>query len=242
MLKTFSPIWFLSLFLISLYSSVFILQQQQHAAGVDLSQSAHITLVHANTSDLLANDKKDLTIDKTAQNSSTISKKQEQAAAIKNFQEAFCGVNTTTPYHPSGNGYITEYTLPQSCEMPLGITIDNDAHKVWYVSTKKGVLASYDIIQNKFDQEYVIPIWNSREDQVGYSQVWSVKVDNKKQGDIWFTDAQQNGIWRYIKQSQLFEFYKIPGKSSSFGTTYPISLEFNSKSNKIFFTGILIYL
>ncbi|HEY9492658.1 MAG TPA: hypothetical protein VIP56_11775, partial [Nitrososphaeraceae archaeon] len=71
----------------------------------------------------------------------------------------------------------------------------------------------------------------------GFSQVWSVKVDNKKQGDIWFTDAQQNAIWRYSKQSQIFEMYKIPGNSSSFGTIYPISLEFNSKSNKIFFAG-----
>jgi virginiamycin B lyase len=236
MLKTFSSICLMALILISLYSAVFTLQQQQYAAAIDLSQNAHITLVHAKTSDLLASDKKSSTVDKTAQNSSTISQKQEQAAAFKNFQEAFCGVNTTTP-NSNGNGYITEYTLPQSCEMPLGIAVDSNAHKVWYVSTKNGVLGSYDLKQNKFDQERIIPIWNSREDQVGYSQVWSVQIDDKKQGDIWFTDAQQNAIWRYIKQSQLFEIYNIPGKSSSFGTIYPISLEFNSKGDKIFFVG-----
>jgi virginiamycin B lyase len=242
MLKTFSSICLLFSILISLSFAVCILQQQQQpAAAVNLSQNARITLVHANTSDLLANNEKGLAIYKSAQNSSTISQKQEQqqtaAAVVKNFQNAFCGVNTTTTNPSNTNGYITEYTLPQSCEMPLGIAIDSDAHRVWYISTKKGVLGSYDLKQNKFDQEHIIPIWNSREDQTGFSQVWSVRVDNKKQGDIWFTDAQQNAIWRYSKQSQIFEMYKIPGNSSSFGTIYPISLELNSKSNKIFFTG-----
>jgi virginiamycin B lyase len=244
MLKTFSSICFLSLISISLYSAVFILQQQQqyYAAAIGLSQNTHITLVHAGTSDLLANNKKNSTIDGTAQNSSTISQKQEQAAtaSVKNFREAFCGVNEISA-NSNSNGYIIEYTLPQGCEMPLGTAIDNKA-KVWYVSTKRGVLGSYNLKQNKFDQEHIIPVWKSREDQTGYSQVWSVKVDNnnKKQGeggDIWFTDAQQNAIWRYIKHLQVFEIYKIPSKSSSFGTIYPISLEFNSKNNKIFFVG-----
>src|SRR5919198_1923774 len=122
--------------------------------------------------------------------------------------------------------------------MPLGIAVDSNAHRVWYISTKKGVLGSYDLKQNKFDKGHIIPIWNSREDETGFSQAWSVKIDNRKQGgDIWFTDAQQNAIWRYNKYSQLFEMYKIPAKSSSFGTTYPISLEINPKSNKIFFAG-----
>jgi virginiamycin B lyase len=241
MLKTFSSICFLSLISISLYSTVFILQQlqQQYAAAIGLSQNTHITLVHANSSDLLANNEKNSTIDKMVQNSSIISSQEQEqtAAAVRNFQDTFCGVNETTT-NSNSKGYITEYTLPQSCEMPLGIAVDSNAHRVWYVSTKKGVLGSYDLKQNKFDQEHIIPIWNSREDQTGYSQVWSVKINNKKQGgDIWFTDAQQNAIWRYIKHSQLFEMYKIPDKSSSFGTTYPISLEFNSKSNKIFFVG-----
>jgi hypothetical protein len=76
MLKTFSSICLLSLILISLYSGVFILQQQQYAAAITLSQNAHITLVNANATDLLANNKKNSPMDKTAQNSSTISQKQ----------------------------------------------------------------------------------------------------------------------------------------------------------------------
>ncbi|MFL6397055.1 MAG: hypothetical protein ACJ706_07850, partial [Nitrososphaeraceae archaeon] len=101
MLKTFSSICLLSSIFISLSFTVYILQQQQQtAAAVNLSQNARVTLVHANTSDLLTNNERGLTIDKSAQNSSTISQKQEQqqiAAAVgKNFQNTFCGVNTTT--------------------------------------------------------------------------------------------------------------------------------------------------
>jgi virginiamycin B lyase len=208
--------------------------------------------VHANTSNSLTNNGNILSTNGTAEESSVIEREQEQsnATALKNFQRAFCGDNEATTGSSSTNGYVTEYALPQNCEMPLGIAVDKNDAKVWYVSTKRGVLGSYDLKQNKFDQEHLIPLWNSRQDQTGFSQVWSVKItdddsnNNRKQrvggidrGDIWFTDAQQNAIWRYNKNSQLFEMYKIPGRSSSFGTVYPISLEFKSKSNKFLFVG-----
>jgi virginiamycin B lyase len=81
---------------------------------------------------------------------------------------------------------VIEHTLPQSCEMPLGIAIDENYARVWCVSTKKRVLGSCDLNQNKFDQEHLIPLWNSRQDQTGFSQVWSVKIaddnnNNRKQ-------------------------------------------------------------
>jgi virginiamycin B lyase len=247
MFKTFSSICLLTLILISLASipSILLLQQQYAAAEV-LLQKTHITFVHSNTNDILANKKNNSTINIKPQNSSLTTQKEEQTAAVNNFQEAFCGTNssTTTPNKDKSNssGYITENTLPQSCEMPLGIGVDNNAHRVWYVSTKKGVLGSYDIKQNKFDQEHIIPNWNSRQDPVGYSQVWSLKVDdggnnNKQRGDVWFTDVKQNALWKFIKSSQSFETYKIPSNSSSFGTTYPISLEIDHKNNRIFFVG-----
>jgi hypothetical protein len=185
----------------------------------------------------------------TAGKSSVFSQKEERSTAVKNFQNAFCGIDDEATGNFNTNGYVIEHTLPQSCEMPLGIAIDKNDARVWYVSTKKGVLGSYDLNQNKFDQEHLIPLWNSRQDQTGFSQVWSVKIadgnnSNRKQssggvaaGDIWFTDTQQNAIWRYNKNSQVFEMYKIPAKSSSFGTIYPISLELDSKSNKILFVG-----
>lgn len=246
MLETFYSICLQYLVLISLFSTIFIFQHQQQdaAAVIDLSQNARITPVHTSTSNLLANNEENSTVDRTAQNSSAISHTQEQSTtvAVKNFQNAFCGVDEITGGSDT-NGYIIEHTLPQGCEMPLGIAVDSDAQMVWYVSTKRGVLGSYDLKQNKFFREHIIPLWNSREDQTGFSQVWSVKIsdnnNNEKPGggEIWFTDAQQNAIWKYTKNLQSFEMYKIPGNSSSFGTIYPISLEFNSKSNEIFFVG-----
>ena len=39
---------------------------------------------------------------------------QQNLSAIEKFQEEFCGINTT----PNSNSYITEFSLPQRCEMP----------------------------------------------------------------------------------------------------------------------------
>jgi virginiamycin B lyase len=250
MLNAFFPLYLQCLLLISVFSSIYILQelQPQYARATnDLSQRTHIIPVHATAADILVNNGDVLNTEGTAENSTALSQKEEQssATAVKNFQDAFCGVNEAAG-NSNTNGYVIEHTLPQSCEMPLGIAVDKNDDKVWYVSTKKGILGSFNLIQNKFDQEHLIPFWNSREDQTGFSQVWSVKIDNndninKKQegsrGNIWFTDAQQNAIWRYDKNLQLFEMYKIPGRSNSFGTIYPISLEFNSKGDKILLAG-----
>jgi virginiamycin B lyase len=218
-----------------------MVKQQQQYVAIGLPDKMPISLVHENSNEFLTNNDKNSPIDTMTQNSSTIKQKQEQSAAIKNFQEIFCGFNSTTSSSNS-NGYTIEGSLPQNCEMPLGIGVDNNAHKVWYISTKKGILGSFDIIQNKFDQEYIIPNWNSRETAFDYSQVWSLQVDDGSkqragEGDVWFTDAKQNAIWKFSKSLQSFEIYKIPGNSTSFGTIYPISLEIDSKNNRIFFVG-----
>jgi virginiamycin B lyase len=158
----------------------------------------------------------------------------EKNGTIENFQRAFCAIGTTA----HSNVYVSEYVLPQSCEMPLGIAVDNDANKVWYVSTKKGLLGSYDLEKNKFDHEYVIPEWKSRENPIAYSQVWDVNVDRKASGGIWFTDEGSNAIWKYVKLSHAFEVYHIPGNSSSFGTTYPVSIIFDPNDDRtIYFVG-----
>ncbi|HZC20885.1 MAG TPA: hypothetical protein VE223_04505 [Nitrososphaeraceae archaeon] len=249
MFKSLSLICLLTLISISLvFPTSKLLLLQQHAAAEELIQKTHIILVHSNTIDNLANNKKNLPTDIKLRNASVLTTTTQNTTntAVKNFQETFCGANTTAAL--DFNGYVRENTLPQSCEMPLGIAFDNSAHRVWYVSTKKGVLGSYDLKQNKFDQEHIIPNWTSRENPTDYSQVWTLKVDDsggRKQqqrgevrgGDIWFTDVKQNAIWKFIKSSQSFEIYKIPGNSSSFGTTYPISLEIDRKNNRIFFVG-----
>jgi virginiamycin B lyase len=139
------------------------------------------------------------------------------------FTRGFCGSNSTTTEY---SDYVLEYELPQSCEMPLGITVDSEDKQVWYVSTKRGILGMYDIAKNKFEQ-HTIPQWYVRENPRGFSQVWDVKIDdenNDESDEIWFTDAAQNAIWRFKKSTEQFEVYRIPGQSESFGTTYPITI------------------
>ena len=153
-------------------------------------------------------------------------------AAINKFENQFCGNNT----NPNSNQYVTEYVLPTRCEMPLGIDVDNNTSKVWYISTKNGMLGSYNIKENRFDQEHTIPIWKSRQNPIDSSQVWTVKVD-RENNNIWFTDEKQNSIWRYNNLLKTFEFFNIPAISESFGTTYPVSLDFDSSGN-IYFVGI----
>ena len=175
-------------------------------------------------------------------------REEEDNQALETFQREFCGIDAK----PNSNEYITEYVLPQTCEMPLGIAADeddnnvddndnNEINKVWYVSTKKGLLGSYNIKEDKFDKEHLIPNWKVRESPRGFSQVREIEVDSRREegvGDVWFTDEQQNAIWRYIKSSKTFEMYIIPGKSEDFGTTYPLSIEFDpNNENIIYFVG-----
>ena len=154
-----------------------------------------------------------------------------RAAAIEQYQKQFCGLNSI----PHSNNYITEYNLPSTCEMPLGILVDDQLAKVWYVSTKHGTLGSYNLATHKFDKEVAIPVWNVRNIPTDNSQVWSVKED--KSGNIWFTDEKQNAIWRYSKSVGGFEMYKVPEMSKASGTTYPVSIDFDSNGN-VYFVGI----
>jgi len=156
-----------------------------------------------------------------------------RAGALEQYQKQFCGLNSI----PHSNNYITEYELPATCEIPLGILVDNQAGKVWYVSTKQGTVGSYDLATHKFTKELNIPIWNVRSIPTDNSQVWSVKED--KSGNIWFTDEKQNAIWKYSKSGGGFEIYKIPETSKEFGTAYPVSIDFDSKGN-VYFVGIRI--
>jgi virginiamycin B lyase len=173
------------------------------------------------------------------QSSSAILQQNEEELRALTFQNGFCGVNPS----PNSNEYVTEYVLPQTCEMPLGIDVEIKEEKVWYISTKKGVLGSYDLKEDKFNEEIQVPSWPSRNSDREFSQVWEVEVDNRMEGqgegDVWFTDEKQNVIWRYIKSLNAFERYIVPGESLDFGTTYPASIEFDSNDNNIiYFVGM----
>jgi len=169
---------------------------------------------------------------------------QSQEESKQKFVTQFCGLNST----PNSNEYIVEYTLPSVCEMPLGIAIDDNTGRVWYISTKNGSLGSFDIKTGKFGAESKIPTWEARDNPTASSQVWDVKLDGKD--NLWFTDERQNAIWRYSNISTvdnnnnsnssskpLFYMYRIPGDSKAFGTTYPISIELDGKG-KIYFVGV----
>ena len=172
--------------------------------------------------------------------SSSITQQGKERHEIKTFQDGFCGTNP----NPGSTEYITEYVLPQSCEMPLGIGVDIEEDRVWYVSTKRGILGSYNLEEDKFNEEKQIPSWPSRNNPREFSQVWDVEIDNRRkerggEGEVWFTDGKQNAIWRFFTSSNVFERYTVPGESRDFGTIYPASIEFDpNNDNIIYFVGM----
>lgn len=174
------------------------------------------------------------TADKPTENLSTSITPQiekSKQASIDRFQKQFCGATSK----PNSNLYIMEMRLPGNCEMPLGVVVDTNKSKVWYLSTKNGMLGSYNFREQRFEEERIIPMWPSRENPVKSSQVWTMKIDQN--GDIWFTDEIQNSLWRYDPVSDSFEIYKIPATSELFGSIYPVSLDFDSNGN-VYFVGI----
>jgi virginiamycin B lyase len=156
---------------------------------------------------------------------------ESKQVSIDRFQSQFCGTDSK----PNSNRYISEILLPSSCEMPLGIVVDNSDGKVWYLSTKNGTLGSYDLRLQKFEKERSVPTWPSRENPIDSSQVWTMKID--KYGNIWFTDEKQNSLWKYDPSSDTFGTYKIPARSESFGSIYPVSIDFDAIGN-LYFVGI----
>ena len=158
-------------------------------------------------------------------NSSNLPQENVQASqeeSLKKFQAQFCGIDTQA----NSNSYISEFILPSECEMPLGLTIDDG--KVWYVSTKQGILGSFSIADNKFEERQ-IPSWPPRSNPTAQSSMsWSVRADND--GNIWFTDQAQNALWRFNKSTETFDIFLTPAQ-------YPASFEFDSNGN-LYLTGI----
>jgi virginiamycin B lyase len=163
--------------------------------------------------------------------STTNQVEESKQMAIERFQKQFCGLDSK----PNSNKYVTEIQLPNDCEMPLGVLVDTNNSKVWYLSTKNGSLGSYDFREQRFDKGQIIPLWKPRDNPIESSQVWTMKTDQN--GSIWFTDEKQNSLWKYDTLSGNFEIFKIPATSESFGSIYPVSLDFDSNGN-IYFVGI----
>ncbi|MDQ3998787.1 MAG: hypothetical protein M3208_01040 [Thermoproteota archaeon] len=150
---------------------------------------------------------------------------QDEQAMEQRFEQQFCGTDTS----PNSNLYITEISLPTECEMPVGIAIDGS--KVWYVSTKPGLLGEYDSAAGTFS-EYEIPLWPTRSLPFtavpSWSMSWTVKLDGSN-GNVWFTD-QNNTIWRFNQATEAFDMFRVPAK-------YPSMMDFDSNGN-LYFIGI----
>ena len=119
--------------------------------------------------------------------------------------------------------------------MPLAIIYDDNVKGLWYIATKQGSLILYQPETNIFTK-YDIPIWQSRDNPIDSSQVWDIKLDPSSE-NLWFTDEKQNLIWKFSKQNKEFEHFKIPESNLSFGTIYPVSIDFDNNGH-IFFAGI----
>jgi virginiamycin B lyase len=150
---------------------------------------------------------------------------QNDEAREQQFRQQFCGTDTS----PNSNNYINEVSLPTECEMPVGIAIDGT--KVWYVSTKRGLLGNYDSAASTFS-EYEIPLWPTRSLPFtavpSWSMSWTVKMDGIGK-NVWFTD-QNNTIWRFNQSTEAFDMFKVPAK-------YPSIIDFDSNGN-LYFIGI----
>jgi virginiamycin B lyase len=151
--------------------------------------------------------------------------RQNDEAIEQQFKQQFCGTDTA----PNSNAYITEVGLPTECEMPVGVAVDGS--KVWYVSTKPGLLGKYDSAAGTFS-EYEIPSWPTRSLPFtavpSWSMSWAVKLDGIS-GNVWFTD-QNNTIWRFNQSTETFDMFKVPAK-------YPSMMDFDSNGN-LYFIGI----
>src|SRR5919106_263482 len=81
----------------------------------------------------------------------TMSSRQE------GFRKGFCGTNSTTAGY---SDYVVEYTLPQVCEMPLGIAIDSEddgeSDEIWFTDTAQNAIWRFKKSTEQFEL-YKIP-------------------------------------------------------------------------------------
>ncbi|HEY7734048.1 MAG TPA: hypothetical protein VIB07_04585 [Nitrososphaera sp.] len=147
---------------------------------------------------------------------------EQKIKAIRDFQSRFCGSGDPT----RSTAYVSEFQLPSECQMPLAVEVDGN--QVWYVSTKEGILGSYNIAEGKFEKENEIPSWPARSSPTSFSMSWAARADGN--GNIWFTDERQKALWKFNKSDQTFEVFSVPAN-------LPAGIDFDSDGN-IYFIGV----
>tara|TARA_B100000029_G_scaffold516569_1_gene631238 strand:- start:20310 stop:21728 length:1419 start_codon:yes stop_codon:yes gene_type:complete len=116
----------------------------------------------------------------------------------------------------NSNNYIKEYLIPTKCSAPVAITIDKEGI-IWFIENNNSKLVSFNPDENSF---------------IGYQisehyvnvQSWSIIAVNN---EIWFTDHQNNLVWKYTKSENKFEYYKLLTENS-----YPVQI-LNNKNQMI---------
>lgn len=150
---------------------------------------------------------------------------------IAEFEKWNCGNNTKL----NSNFYVKEIEIPEKCSIPLSIAFDEKDNKVWFIGTRNGTLFEYNPINQKFIS-YKVPVWFSRDLPIGNSWSWDMKLDNS-QSSVWFTDEKLNSIWRFDKNNKEFEQFIVPFYSTSYSTSYPVSIDFVDDNN-LYLVGI----
>ncbi|HSA75446.1 MAG TPA: hypothetical protein VLE21_04590 [Candidatus Nitrosocosmicus sp.] len=150
---------------------------------------------------------------------------------IAEFEKWNCGNNTEI----NSNFYVKEIKIPENCSIPISIAFDEKDNKVWFIGTKNGTLFEYNPLNQTFNS-YKIPIWFSRDLPIGNSWSWDLTLDNSG-NNIWFTDEKLNSIWRFDKNSKEFDQFIVPFYSTSYSTSYPVSIDFIDDKN-LYLVGI----
>jgi virginiamycin B lyase len=114
----------------------------------------------------------------------------------------------------------------------LSITLDDERTKASLV-TDDGRSYKF-VVKKDNDKLNVYPSSDEREGPAPVASIWSMKFD--EQDNLWFPDVTTNAIWRFDKNTQNFETYKVP-TTTDFGTSYPINFDFDN-NGKIWFSEI----
>ncbi len=110
--------------------------------------------------------------------------------------------------YENNNKYIKEYVIPSKCSGPVAITIDDEGI-VWFIENNNSKLASFDPKEYSFNEYEISNIYTN-------IKSWSmIAIED----EIWFTDHQNNFIWKYSKSENKFEHFRLITENS-----YPVQI------------------
>jgi hypothetical protein len=103
------------------------------------------------------------------ENNTLVANEKELLRQIGIFEDLNCGINSTA----KSTSFVQEIAIPNRCSIPVAIIYDDNYHKIWFISTKDGILNNFNPLTKKIES-YSIPNWFSRNHIVGGSVNLSV--------------------------------------------------------------------